>query len=110
MEIFTTMITPFHADGSVDYETAEKYVDWYFENGLTGIFAVCQSSEIFYLSLEEKVLQVLSTASFVDEYTKIVVEASANTEFSYAEVLGFSVYREKSYGSNKHIFLEKRQL
>lgn len=54
MEIFTTMITPFKKDGSVDFETAEKYVDWYFENGLTGIFSVCQSSEIFYLSLEEK--------------------------------------------------------
>lgn len=55
MDIFTTMITPYKADGSVDYETAEKYVDWYFENGLTGIFAVCQSSEIFFLTLEEKV-------------------------------------------------------
>lgn len=55
MEIFTTMITPYKADGSVDYETALRYVDWYFENGLTGIFAVCQSSEIFYLSLEERV-------------------------------------------------------
>ena len=55
MEIFTTMITPYNADGGVDYETAEKYVDWYFENGLDGIFAVCQSSEIFFLSLEERV-------------------------------------------------------
>lgn len=55
MNIFTTMITPFRADGSVDYATAEKYVDWYFENGIDGIFAVCQSSEIFFLSLEEKV-------------------------------------------------------
>lgn len=55
MEIFTTMITPYKTDGSIDYQTAEKYVDWYFENGLTGIFAVCQSSEIFYLSLEERV-------------------------------------------------------
>lgn len=55
MEIFTTMITPYNSDGSVDYKTAEKYVDWYFENGLNGIFAVCQSSEIFYLSLEERV-------------------------------------------------------
>lgn len=54
-DIFTTMITPYHKDGSVDYETAEKYVDWYFENGLNGIFAVCQSSEIFYLTLEERV-------------------------------------------------------
>jgi len=55
MDIFTTMITPYRPDGSVDYETAEKYVDWYFQNRLTGIFAVCQSSEIFYLSLEERV-------------------------------------------------------
>ena len=55
MEIFTTMITPFTKDGGVDYETAKKYVDFYFESGIDGIFAVCQSSEIFYLSLEERV-------------------------------------------------------
>ena len=55
MDMFTTMITPYVPDGSIDYATAEKYVDWYFENGLTGIFAVCQSSEIFYLSLKERV-------------------------------------------------------
>lgn len=55
MEIFTTMITPYKPDGSVDYETAERYVDWYFESGITGIFAVCQSSEIFFLSLDERV-------------------------------------------------------
>ena len=55
MEAFVTMITPYNKDGSVDYETALKYVDFYFESGLDGIFAVCQSSEIFFLSLEERV-------------------------------------------------------
>jgi len=55
MEILTTMITPYKKDGSIDYDTALKYVDWYYENGIDGIFAVCQSSEIFYLSLEERV-------------------------------------------------------
>ena len=55
MEILTTMITPYKTDGSIDFATAEKYVDWYYKNGLDGIFAVCQSSEIFYLSLEERV-------------------------------------------------------
>lgn len=55
MDIFTTMITPYKEDGTVDYDTAIKYVEWYFENGLDGIFAVCQSSEIFYLTLEERV-------------------------------------------------------
>ena len=49
------MITPYTAEEKIDFDTALKYVDWYFENGLGGIFAVCQSSEIFYLSLEERV-------------------------------------------------------
>ena len=55
MEMFTTMITPYNEDGSVDYATAEKYVDFYYNAGLDGIFSVCQSSEIFFLSLEERV-------------------------------------------------------
>ena len=55
MEILTTMITPYTDDGKVDFDTACRYVDWYYENGIEGIFAVCQSSEIFYLSLEERV-------------------------------------------------------
>lgn len=55
MDILTTMITPYTKDGKVDFETAKEYVKWYYDAGLTGIFAVCQSSEIFYLSLEERV-------------------------------------------------------
>ena len=55
MNILTTMITPYKKDGSVDYTTAEKYVDFYFDSGIDGIFAVCQSSEIFFLTLEERV-------------------------------------------------------
>ncbi len=55
MEMLTTMITPYKKDGSVDLDTACKYVDWYYESGIDGIFAVCQSSEIFYLTLEERV-------------------------------------------------------
>ena len=47
MQMLTTMITPYAPDGNIDYPTVRKYVDWYFENGLDGIFAVCQSSEIF---------------------------------------------------------------
>jgi len=55
MKILTTMITPYKKYGSIDFGTAEKYVEWYYKNGIDGIFAVCQSSEIFYLSLEERV-------------------------------------------------------
>ncbi len=52
---YPTMITPYQKDGSVDYETAKKYVHFYHDAGCDGIFAVCQSSEIFFLSLEERV-------------------------------------------------------
>lgn len=55
MEMFTTMITPFKKNGAIDYDMASQYVDWYYEAGLDGIFAICQSSEIFFLSLEERI-------------------------------------------------------
>jgi 4-hydroxy-tetrahydrodipicolinate synthase len=32
----------------------EEMVEWYIKNGLHGIFAVCQSSEMFYLSRDER--------------------------------------------------------
>lgn len=55
MDSFVTMITPYKKDGSIDYDTAEKYVELYYNAGLTGIFSICQSSEIFYLSFDERV-------------------------------------------------------
>lgn len=53
-ESFTTMITPYKENGEIDFSAAEKYVDYYFSAGLTGIFATCLSSEIFQLSLSER--------------------------------------------------------
>jgi 4-hydroxy-tetrahydrodipicolinate synthase len=52
--VWPTMITPFSPDGSIDYPTLEKLIDWYVERGVSGLFAVCQSSEMFYLSLKER--------------------------------------------------------
>ena len=48
------MITPYNADGSVDYGAVDAIVDWYIQNGVDGIFAVCQSSEMFYLDEQER--------------------------------------------------------
>lgn len=56
IHIFPTMITPYKEDGSLDLETAKKYVKFYYDRGCTGIFSICQSSEIAYLSVEERVL------------------------------------------------------
>lgn len=51
---YPTMITPYTADGKVDYEKAKEYVHWYADNNCHGIFAVCQSSEIFFLDVDER--------------------------------------------------------
>ncbi len=57
--------------------------------------------------LERAVLTRLSRSSLVGDDTMIVVEASLDTDFAYAEVLGFEVYREKKYKTNKHVFMQK---
>lgn len=49
-----TMITPFTSDNKVDYKGIKELVDWYVDRGADGIFAVCQSSEMFFLSRQEK--------------------------------------------------------
>ncbi|MDO4326570.1 MAG: dihydrodipicolinate synthase family protein [bacterium] len=51
------MLTPFTKENQVDYLALETLVSWYIEHGVKGLFAVCQSSEMFYLTLEER-LQV----------------------------------------------------
>ncbi len=52
--VFATMITPFTNDNKVDFEALSNLVEWYISKGVHGLFAVCQSSEMFYLSREEK--------------------------------------------------------
>ena len=36
----------------------------------------------------------------------IIVEASKETDFDYAEDLGYNIIKEKEYKTNKHVFLE----
>lgn len=58
------MLTPFTENNEVDYEGLKELVDWYIKNGVSGMFAVCQSSEMFYLSLEERIKYAAKTVEF----------------------------------------------
>jgi 4-hydroxy-tetrahydrodipicolinate synthase len=49
------MITPFTGNNKIDYGAVKNLTDWYIAKGCDGIFAVCQSSEMFFLSEEEKI-------------------------------------------------------
>lgn len=52
--VWATMITPFTEDNKLDYNAIDALLNWYAENGVDGVFALCYSSEILYLSREEK--------------------------------------------------------
>ena len=50
-----TMVTPFRKNGAIDYNALGNLIEWYIENGADGLFAACQSSEIFHMSLRERI-------------------------------------------------------
>ena len=49
------MLTPFTDAGDIDYPGLERLIEWYLANGSDALFAVCQSSEMQFLSLDERV-------------------------------------------------------
>ena len=57
------MITPFTDNNEIDYDGVLEILDFYSKAGVDGIFAICQSSEIFFLSFEER----LSLLKFIME-------------------------------------------
>lgn len=52
--LFPAMITFFGKDGKIDYTATKALIDFYARGKVGGIFAVCQSSEMFFISDEEK--------------------------------------------------------
>lgn len=52
--VWPTMITPFTNASRINYDAIEQIVEWYIERGTAGLFAVCQSSEMWQLSLAER--------------------------------------------------------
>ncbi|MBO4884803.1 MAG: dihydrodipicolinate synthase family protein [Clostridia bacterium] len=75
--LWPVMLTPFTAAGEIDYASLERLIDWYEKNGATGLFAACQSSEIFFLSLRERVELV----RFVKAHAHVPVIASGHTSY-----------------------------
>lgn len=57
--------------------------------------------------LEREVLEELSKSALADTDTRIVVEASLETDFSYLPELGYEIYKTKKYKTNQHVFIQK---
>ncbi len=78
--MWPVMLTPFQNDGSIDYEALELLIDWYIEKGSSGLFAVCQSSEMFNLSLKERV----ELTKFIKRKSKGRVPVISSGHISYS--------------------------
>ena len=76
--LWPVMITPFTDEGKIDFVSLEKLIAWYEANGATGLFAACQSSEIFFLTLEERE----SLVRFVRQHAHVPVIASGHVSDS----------------------------
>jgi 4-hydroxy-tetrahydrodipicolinate synthase len=78
--VWPTMITPFTEKKKIDYAGLEQFVEWLIAQGVHGLFAVCQSSEMLFLSLAERV----QLAKFVKEKAAGRVPVVASGHISYS--------------------------
>lgn len=70
--LWPVMLTPFKQDRSIDWNALDAITDWYIESGSDGLFACCQSSEVWSLTEDERI-QV--TARVVKRAGKVPVVA-----------------------------------
>ncbi len=57
--------------------------------------------------IEKQVLEALASKPYITEDTLIIVEASLETKFDYVDELGYVINKEKTYKTNKHLFIKK---
>jgi 16S rRNA (guanine966-N2)-methyltransferase len=60
--------------------------------------------------LEQRVLEALQNSNILYCDTMIIVEASMETSFEYLENTRFQIYKQKEYKTNKHVFIELKEL
>lgn len=75
--LWPVMLTAFTDDGELDLPGVEALTDFYIDNGSTGLFAVCQSSEMYDLTDDER----LAVARCVVQRTAARVPIVATATF-----------------------------
>ncbi|KEA62284.1 4-hydroxy-tetrahydrodipicolinate synthase [Marinobacterium lacunae] len=63
--IIPVVLTPFTPDDRIDWDGYAALIEWYLANGAQALFAVCQSSEMQFLSLQERLDLARFTAKAV---------------------------------------------
>ena len=53
--VWVPVITPYTGDDSIDYNALGQMIAWYDSQNVDGLFAVCMSSEMHHMNLQERV-------------------------------------------------------
>ena len=101
--IYSLMLTPYNEDRTIDWNTYEEYCEFQVAQGVDHLFAVCGSSEMKELTLEERIKLATLTAKHKGDTT---IVASANIEPSwFAQVE--EVKRMSQTGVDGIVFITK---
>lgn len=84
--IFAILVTPFHDDLSIDWETLEHEVDFCLECGVHGLVGPAIASEFYTLSDSERKLYVENVAKWTDKKVPFVAGVSGVSGHHSAEL------------------------
>ena len=85
--IYPVLITPYNDDLTIDFNGYQKMIEWYMTFNLGGIYANCQSSEMFELTEAERLKLISDAVKIVNG--KIPVVGTGNFGKNVNEHLEF---------------------
>lgn len=85
--LLTAMVTPFNADGSINYEAGADFADWLLANGSDGLVVEGSTGEAATMDMDEKVKFMQTIVSRVNGRAKIVAGAGTNCTASTIDLV-----------------------
>ena len=85
--LLTAMVTPFNADGSVNYAAGADFADWLLANGSDGLVVEGSTGEAATMDMDEKIKFMQTIVARVNGRAKIVAGAGTNCTASTIDVV-----------------------
>lgn len=85
--LLTAMVTPFNADGSINYAAGADFADWLLANGSDGLVVEGSTGEAATMDMDEKVKFMQTIVARVNGRAKIVAGAGTNCTASTIELV-----------------------
>lgn len=85
--LLTAMVTPFNADGSINYEAGADFADWLLANGSDGLVVEGSTGEAATMDMDEKIKFMQTIVARVNDRAKIVAGAGTNCTASTIDLV-----------------------